>query len=343
MKGLIASVLLVLAGQLQASSVPSPFNGRTIPPVDSSGSYRLVFSGHFHGASDNTSGFPAATLLAGIDLLNGLGTAALISTGDLFLSPDRDSARYRTSLFERLRMPLYNAPGNHDKEGKAFGAIMYPQWLDIGTDVVLLLDTERDDSDISGDQLQALERLAQQAERGLHRRIYIVSHRPVWAEDDKVYGPLFSGNTRSLTGCNYTAAVFPLVQRMAAHAEVFWVSGSMAGGAPASVFFQRHAPNITYIQSAIRNELRDAVLVLDATPSGTSWNVVSLTGASTRAAGTYDAAFWKANRRSGEQPFNWRLLPYLVRSTVTHRAFVWGLLCATLFWGLLRVVRRRWV
>lgn len=343
MKALVASVLLVWTAHVQASYVPSPFNGRAIPAVDSSGSYRLVFSGHFHGASNNASGFPAATLLAGIDKLNGLGPHALISTGDLFLAPDRDSARYRSALFDRLHMPLYNAPGNHDKEGRAFSEIVYPQWLDIGTDVILLLDTERDESNIIGDQLQALITLAERSEQGDLGRVFIVSHRPVWAEDDKVYGPLFSGNTRSLTGCNYTASVFPLVQRMAAHAAVYWISGSMAGGAPSSVFFQQHAPNITYIQSAIRNELRDAVLVLEVTPSGTTWNVVSLTGAAPQAAGKFDAAFWKANRRSAEQPFNWRLLPYLVRSTVTHRAFAWGLLCATLFWGVLRVVRRRWV
>lgn len=343
MRGLIVALLVAGVAPVHGTSVPSPFNGRTIPALDSLGAYRLVFSGHFHGASDNASGYPAATLLAGIDLLNGLGAHALISTGDLFLAPDRDSARYRTSFFERLRMPLYNAPGNHDKEGKAFSTIGYPQWLEIGTDVILLLDTERDDSDIIGVQLQALERLAEQAERGLHRRIYIVSHRPVWAEEDKVYGPLFSGNTRSLTGCNYAASVFPLVERMAARSAVYWISGSMAGGAPTSVFFQQHAPNITYIQSAIRDELRDAVLVLDATASGTDWKVVSLTGAETRSAGTFDAAYWKANRRSGDKPFNWRLLPYLMRSTVTHRAFFWGLIAATALWGLIGFIRRRWI
>ena len=335
----------VIVGCILGSSVlaqPSPFNGRVVPPVDSSGHYRLVFSGHFHGASDNASGYPAATLLAGLELINGLGAHALVSTGDLFLNPDRDSARYRQAFFDRLHLPLFNAPGNHDKEGRAFGSVAYPQRVELGKDVLLLLDTERDNSDITGDQLIALERLTGEVEAGLHRRVFIVSHRPVWAEDDAVYGPLFSGNTRSLTGCNYRRDVWPLLNRMATRSQVFWVSGSMAGGAPASVFFQPHAPNITFIQTAIRNELRDAVLVMDAWPDSLRWDLVSLTGQRTAPVESHDAAWWAAHRRSGAKPFQWRLLPYLVRTTVTHRAFPWGVLAGALLCWLVRFSFRRW-
>jgi hypothetical protein len=336
-------LLVVMAIPAMGGPQLSPYNARAITDVDSTGRYRLVFSGHFHGASDNASGFPAATLLAGLERLNQLAPHALISTGDLFLDPDRDSARYRTAFFDRLEMPLFNAPGNHDKEGSAYGAIDYPQELTIGRDVILLLDTERDESNIIGDQLQALVALAERSEQGHLRRIFIVSHRPVWAEGDDRYGPLFSGNTRSLTGCNYDTEVYPLVQRMATRAEVFWISGSMAGGAPSSVFFQQHAPHITYVQSAIRDELRDALLVVDAGPGGMEWNVVSLTGGATKNAASFDAEFWRANRRGGHKPFNWRLLPYLVRRTIGHPAFYWGIACALLLSSLFRFVGRRWV
>ena len=337
------SVLLgVLWITVSASAQPSPFNGRQLVPPDSSGNYRLIISGHFHGASSNASGYPAATLLARLDRINGLRANALLSTGDLFLNPDRDSARFAESLFQRLEVPLYNAPGNHDREGSAFGDVPFPFILQMGRDRIILLDTERDDSDILGDQLNALEQAAKDSEAGVLGRVFIITHRPVWAEADPAYGPLFKGNTRSLTGCNYEHDVWPLVRRMAEGSSVVWASGSMAGGAPASVFFQPHEKNVTYIQSAIRDELRDAVLVADVGPDSITWSLVSLTGQATAPVDRHTAAWWKEQRAQGGAGFNWRLLPYLVTSVVTHRAFAWGAGAMLVLLLLLRTLLRRW-
>lgn len=334
----LANVLL-LSVSLIATAQVSPYNHRPAQQPDSSGHYRLVFSGHFHGSSSSSSGYPAATLLAGLDLINGLDANALVSTGDLFLNPDRDSARYRQALFQRLMPALFNAPGNHDREGHAYSGVKFPIVLTFGPDAVLLLDTEVADSDIEGAQLQALEQLATE---GRWRRVFIVSHRPVWAEEDPAYGPLFKGNTRSLTGCNYRRDVLPVLERMISRTEVFWISGSMAGGAPASVFFQPHLPNLTFIQTAIRDELRDAVLVADVSGQGIAWRLVSLTGQGVQPVESYDSAWWRTAKAQGTQGFNWRLVPYLARTVITDHAFWWGAGAMFVLLLLLRALFRRW-
>jgi len=342
---LLATVLLCRMAIAQVS----PYTGVPVVPPDSTGNYRLLIGGHFHGSSTNSSGFPAATLLANIETLNATGANVFLSTGDLFLRPDRDSVRFTTALFDKLELPLFNAPGNHDLEGSAYhSATRMPVMIPMGEDRILLLDTERDNSDVNGDQLQQIKDAEQAATEGLLEHLFIISHRPVWSEGEPKYGDLFSGNTRSLTGSNFTKEVLPILRRIAKYAEVFWISGSMAGRAPASIFFQQHEPNITFIQSAIRDELRDAVLIVDVriTPlspaalrdgegqgpasrrdrvreKGVSWTGLSLTGQPLEPVQIYDAAWWKAHQGTPE-PFHWRRIPYLIKTAVTNLNYWYG-------------------
>lgn len=334
----IRALLLTLALTVSAAAQVSPYTGKGVVPPDSAGRYRLLIGGHFHGASSNMSGYPAATVLAGMDLINGTRANAFLSTGDLFLRPDRDSLRYAQSFFGKLQLPLFNAPGNHDLEGKAYHTPM-PQRIDMGRDRILLLDTERDDSDIQGDQLEALRELVSEVEQGVAQRLIIVTHRPIWAEGDERYGRLFAGNTRSITGCNFQAEVLPLLRKAASRSAVYWISGSMAGRAPASVFFQPHEKNITYIQSAVRDELRDALLLADVTPDSVRWEVRSLTGESVQAATAYDAAWWEAHQGKAEE-FHWRRIPYLVRKNLTSAVFWFGAVAMLVVLALVRLLMR---
>jgi hypothetical protein len=317
-----ASLFFAMVGALFASGQRSPYNGRSVLPPDSTGHYRLLIGGHFHGSSTSTSGFPAGTVLASIDAINASGANVLLSTGDLFLQPDRDSARYVTSFFSKLQVPLFNAPGNHDLEGRSFRSPM-PQRIDMGEDRILLFDTERDDSDIKGDQLEVLTEMVKESSAGEVRRLFIVTHRPVWAEEDERYSTLFSGNTRSLTGNNYVKEVLPLLRQAAARTEVFWISGSMAGRAPASLFFQPHEPNITYIQCAVRDRVRDALLQADITSSGIQWSLLSLTGEEVQPVAHYDAAWWRSQQGKPEA-FHWRRIPYLIEKNITSTSFWYG-------------------
>ncbi len=323
MKWAIATffVWAAVVGQAQTS----PFTRKAVVPPDSAGIYRILIGGHFHGASTNVSGYPASTVLAGLDIINGLRANVLLSTGDLFLNAERDSLRFARSFFSKLDVALFNAPGNHDVEGRtARHWAAMPVRIAMGRDRIVLLDTERDDSDIRNDQLELLRTLADSVEQGAIGKVFIVSHRPIWSEADERYGKLFAGNTRSMTGANYQQEVLPLLRRMAARSPVFWISGSMAGRAPASIFFQPHEKNITYIQCAVREQLRDALLMADVSVHGVQWSAISLTGRPVEKVETYDAAWWSKNQGAGEPPFNWRLLPYLVKKNLAYPSFWYG-------------------
>ncbi|HEY0977016.1 MAG TPA: hypothetical protein VGE21_06055 [Flavobacteriales bacterium] len=338
MRCAVIAIGVLLAASLCAQR--SPFNGIEVAPVDSSGRYRLLFSGHFHGESSNRTGLPARTLLANIDVIDDLHAHALLSTGDLFMMAADDRARYERAFFSKLRTPLFNAVGNHDLDGGDYTRLFGPTHavIDLGKDRILVLDTERDGGSLKGEQLELLEAAA--TTEGL-RNLFIVTHRPIWAEDDPRYGPLFRGNTRSALGTNFHAAVEPVLERLSKQVHIWWISGSMAGGAPSSIFFQPHARNITYIQSAIRDEAKDALLIAEVSSDTVVWSALSLTGARMREPRAYDAAYWE--ERKGVKPgFNWNLVPYWTKSMLTHRFFWWGVVLGLLFFLLLRRLLRRY-
>lgn len=319
----------------------SPFNGLEVLPADSTGHYRILIGGHFHGESTNRSGYPAATLLANLDTINSLGANLFLSTGDLFMDPVKDLPRYQRSLFSKLKMPFFNAPGNHDLSARAGnGADELQEIVTWQADRVLLLNTEREDGTLSSGVLDRLASLLEAEDLYIPRHLFIISHRPIWAEDDPRYSPLFKDNTRSLTGTNFKKDVYPLLERIAKHAHVYWISGSLGGGAPSSIFFQPHAPNITFIQCAIRDVPRDALLIADVHPDTVKWSAISLTGQKLRSPETYDAAWWRS-KRGKEEGFNWRLLPYLIKATVLHQAFWWGAGLMLLLVLLVRRILRR--
>ncbi|MBK9074948.1 MAG: hypothetical protein IPL77_08170 [Flavobacteriales bacterium] len=323
----------------------SPFNGLEVLPADSTGHYRIIFGGHFHGESTNRSGYPAATLLANLDTINKLGANLFLSTGDLFMDPENDLPRYQRSFFGKLNTPFFNALGNHDEFGiDAKDPIEFDLPFDPGRvsdtvfyDRILVLNTELNDGSLIDDQLGRLRNLGQAI--GV-RNLYVISHRPIWAQEDPKYKDLFKGNTRSVTGTNFQKDVYPLLEKIAEHAHVYWISGSMGGSAPSSIFFQEHAKNITYIQCAIRDEPRDALLIADVYPDSVRWSSLPLTGQKLMAPEEYDAAWW-AERLGKNGEINWRLLPYLVKSTVLHKAFWWGILVALLLVFVVRRVLRR--
>ncbi|MBS1500038.1 MAG: hypothetical protein JST41_12860, partial [Bacteroidetes bacterium] len=97
---------------------------------------------------------------------------------------------------------------------------------------------------------------------------------------------------------------------------------------------------ITFIQCAIRDEPRDALLYADVFPDKVEWSALSLTGQGLLAPEAYDADWWRAH--AGKKPdTNWRLLPYLVKTTVMRKEFWWGALAGMLVLLLVRRTCRR--
>lgn len=346
--------LLILVGNVLFAQ-HSPFNGLEVLPADSTGHYRILIGGHFHGESTNRSGYPAATLLANLDTINSLGANLFLSTGDLFMDPVNDMPRYQRSLFSKLKMALFNAPGNHDgatrdtaswlgESAEAFWTGRPAPTPFMGRNAeyeFVLLNTELNEGSLDGNQLKKLEWIMGKRDSTRPSHLFIISHRPVWAEGDQQYSELFQGNTRSLTGTNFHKDVYPILEGLARiGTHVYWISGSLGGSAPSSIFFQEHAKNITYIQCAIRDEPRDALLIADVYPDTVKWSALSLTGQKLLAPEAYNAAWWREHVGKSEG-FNWRMLPYLVKTTVLRKEFWWGVLGGVLVLMLIRRLYRR--
>ncbi len=319
------TVLVVQFLAFGGSNFKSPFNDLVLSH-DSTSNYRFVVSGHFHGSGTNRTGYPTNSLLANLDWLNQSESRFVMCLGDLFLDVSHDIPFYEQSFFKKLTIPLFNAVGNHDLTEQIyqsnFGETFY--FFKQGNDIHLVLDTELDDGSIKGDQLDLLNQVKAEIEKGDYQHLFIYTHRTVWAKHYEALDGLFKDNTQAVFGNNFTDEIYPIIQGLGQKVKVFWYSGSL-GNAPASFFyFPDETAGITYIATAIRGLKRDAVLGVEVKNGEVSFTTTSFTGEELMSLEAYDVAFW--NNEVGEAPFNYRLIPYYLKSMTTHRYFWYGLL-----------------
>lgn len=337
--------LFLLALWLNCVLLPaqtSPFNGIAIK--DSLKDYHFVVSGHFHGQSNNASTFPAATVLSSIDTLNALDPAFLMSLGDLFIDVDDVYLdHYRTSFFRKLKFPLFNVVGNHDisngnryeKEfGKSFSSFV------VGSELFILLDTEKDDGSIEGEQLDLLKTALSSVKEKSIKNIFVFSHRPVWAERIEKYNKLFLENTRTVLGKNnFMEQVLPLLQSNKG-ANIYWMSGSMAGG-PASFFYDKNQElGITFIQTAIRDTPRDAMLKVNVKNGEVNFEGISLTNQKLEKIDSYGMDLWLKDTKT-EAGFSYRLIPLYLKNMLLHRYFWYGLITSLAIMISVRLLLKR--
>lgn len=321
----------------------SPFNKLEIK--DSSANYSFIVSGHFYGASSNASTFPASSLQANIEQLNDQHATFLMSLGDLFMDVNEQYLNhYQKSLFNKLNLPLFNAVGNHDvSNGNKYEKIFGPTFFSFrkGTELFFVLNTEINDGSIKDEQLHLLKNQLQPAALTGIKNIFIFSHRPVWAEQLKKYEKLFSGNTRSSFGKNnFTEDILPLLQAVSKERNVCWMSGSTAGG-PASFFYDKHEEsNITFMQTAIRDQPYDAALLVKIENGQVSYSGLSFTGQKINAIESYNIQYWQSTS-APEDKFNYRLLPFLAKQMLTHVYFWIGVVVCLVIVLVLLAWRRR--
>lgn len=323
--------------QLENSTPLSPFNNMRKYADDSTGKYSFIVSGHFHGSSNNLSGFPAASLLANLERINNMGVVFVASTGDLFLDIEKDIPNYEMALFNKLTAPLFNAVGNHDVSGKIYDKNFGDSFarFTLRSELFIFLDTERDNGSIKNEQLEFLKHIS-----SAEKNVFIFSHRPIWAEEDEEMKDFFLDNTRSEFGNNFKNEVEPLLIEAAKTKNIYWFSGSL-GNAPASFFYHKDEHGITYIQSAIRDLPRDAMLKVNVDNGKVSFETFSLNSNKVEPLEYYNIDYWKEHYKD-KPPFNFRLVPLYVKNTVTHRYYWYGI--ASCMFGVLVVwliMRRR--
>jgi len=341
-KYLIVFSIYLLSKSLFAQIV-SPFNKLSIN--DSVNEYSFIVSGHFHGQSNNASTYPAATVLAGIDTLNSLHPNFLMSLGDLFMDVDDIYLQhYQTSLFNKLKIPLFNAVGNHDVSNgnryeKEFGNSYFS--FQVASELFIVLNTELNDGSIKGEQFSFLETVLKDARTNTSiKNIFVFSHRPVWAERVDKYSKLFLENTRSAIGSNnFLDEILPLFTTLKGK-NIVWMSGSMGGG-PASFFYDKNDDlGITFIQTAIRDTPRDAMLKVNVKNGQIAYEGISLTSQTLNPIEQYTIDYWLKDTKP-EQEFNIRLIPYLTKQMLLHRYFWYGVLGCLFFIISIRYILKK--
>jgi hypothetical protein len=172
------------------------------------------------------------------------------------------------------------------------------------------------------------------------KNVFVFSHRPVWAEGDPNYAPLFKENTRSKFGIpNFKNELQPLLQQL--KLPVYWMSGSMGSG-PASFFYDKNkTTGITFMQTAIRDTPRDAVLLVTIKNGTVYFKGLSLTGAVVDAIENYNVNYWQQNV-APEKKFNYRLLPYLTWLMLTHHYFWTGFVIAIALILCINALIKKW-
>lgn len=318
----------------------STFNQREVI-IDSTGNYSFIISGHFYGDGTNKSGYPANTLLANLDWINESDACMLICLGDLFMDVENDAPKYKSSLFEELEIPLFNAVGNHDLSGNFYQMSYGPTYFyfQTGKDIHVILNTELDNGDISDDQLKFLTQVSKDCQKSKFNNVFVYGHRTIWKETYPELEGLFEDNTQSVTSTNYKDEVLPIAKTIAQNSNLYWFAGSL-GDAPASFFYFQDQPNkITYIATAIRALLRDAVLIVNVKNGDVSFETRSLTNQKVEPLTNYNVDFWKST--SAAEPFNYKLIPLYIKNVLVSRLFWYGIGFAFLLVAGYKFVRRK--
>lgn len=325
-------ILFILTARIIAGNGGNSLNGKKIH-VDSTGNYSFFVSGHFHGSSQNTTGKPAKTLLKNISRINNENVSFLVSLGDIFLDVKNDIPTYRELFIDKLKMPLYNVPGNHDKSGNVyeenFGATFY--YFKLKSELFIFLDTEMDDGSITEEQLEMLR----QAFSSLKdvKNIFIFGHRLIWAEEHPMMKHLFTDNTRSGNGNNFRKEILPLLSNAGRGKHIFIMGGSL-GNAP-SPFFYHKDDNIIYIATAIRDTPKDAFLKVKVIEGDVTFYAFPL---------IMPIEFYNLDYYNGlyqKVPgFNWRLIPLYIKNMLLHRYFWYGVLMIFLTFAIYRIIRK---
>jgi len=95
------------------------------------------------------------------------------------------------------------------------------------------------------------------------------------------------------------------------------------------------------MQTAIRDQERDAVLLVSIDSGTVSFAGVSLTGKKLEEIKNYNIDYWQ-DTKSSDQKFNFRLLPYLTKKVLIHYYFWIGFVSSLLMLLIVRFLYVKW-
>ena len=168
-----------------------------------------------------------------------------ISLGDLVYRPDGKSLRRAKEVLLRSGLPVFNAPGNHEWRRGVYAREVAEDYgcFTVGSNLMIVLNTEITPWFIQDRQLEMLRRAAEGVARGVGvERIFVFSHKVVWAVGEERYRKLFehvNGHDAFHGVSNYSRDVKPLIEEMARRVPVVFLSGDVGMPWSRTLFFDR--------------------------------------------------------------------------------------------------------
>ncbi|MEM7035915.1 MAG: metallophosphoesterase family protein [Bacteroidota bacterium] len=269
----------------------SNFNGGFPTPPDSGWSYTIYAGGHLYGAHNNAQSiYPAASFLGNIHRLNQRPAQAFIALGDI-VRDGQDSLQLQAIVqaTKALKVPFYNAPGNHDiaggdrylkRFGHQVGTMFQKKGHDvqarfyIGDDLFLILNTEHL---LSGNTDKILEFLSFEMARAKSRlngvrHIFVFTHRLLWPVCVDAFAEMDAYLNEPLApkvDREKTCAIFDRIAGFKPKGETYFFAGDIGADWSLPIFYDKDPDRgWHYLACGLNDSRRDALLKMEVNPEG---------------------------------------------------------------------------
>jgi hypothetical protein len=269
----------------------------------------LIVGGHLYGAPGEDAPRPAASFLRHRARWAERGAHLFVSLGDMIDPRQADALTPMRRLMQEAALPCVNAVGNHDlaPSADAWRSQVGATWFDFDLGALrgIVLDTESDLGQISGEQLEFLSgRLRDLPDTC--RVVALFMHKPLFADRPETAPLALAGNDlpaqrllfkRFPDGPPFSTSIRPLLESIAKERKVLLFAGDI-GAFPNrwGLFHHREADTgIECFGCGLGDTDRDALLDLRVTSEGeVKVSVIPLGSASPRDLSERNAEAWRA-------------------------------------------------
>ena len=281
-------------------------------------SFSFVSSGHIYGAANQSTPYPAATILTNLDLFE--GNLFFASLGDMYdVQNDNSINNLKKSFLNKINIPVFNAVGNHDiinvngyKEAfnlnDTYFAFKYQNNL------FIFLDTEKDNGKIIGDQRKFLENISNKS-INTRTNIFVFTHRFFWKSDEKNY--LFFRLKPSKITFNKENSITSMLKKIFINKKMFIYSGDLSQKQNLPAIYYKDDDNLIFIAIGNGDTVNDSLLQTNIDQNNNvTFDLVSLTGVKLKSLEEYSLDsnnFFMTDMQSKsfvEKVFYYTLYPY---------------------------------
>lgn len=330
-------------------------------------SYSFFAGGHLYGYP-STSVFVAPSLLNALDIINTNNVDFFVSLGDNFRECDSlHIFNFKKSFAEKINCPFFITVGNHDVIDfnlykNNFGNTWFSFYY--SNDAFIFLDSEFDNSRISGEQLKFLSAKTEEiaANKSL-RNVFVFCHKLLWTINDSIFKNVYN-NTNEVGGYkitnNFSENVFPLLKKMSSDKKLFFISGDIGVELKdkrwgLQIFYHKLPnSNITYIANGIGDNYKDVILKINVNENGNAqFNLFSLTDYKWDKIENYGVEFWNnyfknkpefsfENNKSNVISNKELSLTEKIKNIIKNKYFLFGLLGGSIIILLVLFIIRKY-